>query len=95
MISFQNISLKSPPSLDLAEQYNYDMPPEIHNHTSFLIYIKIIGRKIYEHYNSWMYAVTATAQHAAGSVSAPVTIIPLPSCYFGLVGTAANKMLSI
>jgi hypothetical protein len=57
------------------------MPPEIRNHTSFLIYIKIIGRKIYEHYNNWMRAVTTTAAaHIAGLVSAPVTIIPLPSC---------------
>lgn len=80
MISFQNICLKSPPSLDLTEQYKYDMPPEIHNHTSFLIYIKIIGRKIYEHYNSWLRVVAAAARHAAGLVSAPVTIIPLASC---------------
>jgi hypothetical protein len=56
------------------------MPPEIRNHTSFLIYIKIVGRKIYEHYNKWMCVVTATAQNVAGLVSAAVTIIPLPSC---------------
>jgi hypothetical protein len=58
------------------------MPPEIRNHTSFLIYIKIVGRKIYEHYNKWMCAVTTVtaAQHVAGLVSAAVTIIPLPSC---------------
>ena len=64
----------------LLNSVKYDIPPEIHNHTSFLFYIKIIGRKIYEHYNNWMCAVTASPQHAASLASAAVTIIPPPSC---------------
>lgn len=54
------------------------IPPEIYNHTSFLFYIKTVERKIYEHCNNRIYAMTASPGCTPDLIPALMIII-LPS----------------